>query len=198
MTLHSSSSSRSRVSPFGLPGLARVDRAFLEWKRLLLADGPRQSINALTLYSFYLAKSSEPGPWWQISKYMQWDQKDMVTDVLLVSMAFTVLIFIGSLLLLIVAAILYVPLLCYIRGNLKEYCCHKVDKARPLSKPEFSYTNCFIAYHRNYQAKAEATSCSTSTAGEERGRWRLFASQRKRRNAGCFTTAHASFHLLGR
>lgn len=101
---------------------------FKEWKRLLLADGPRQTINALTLYSFYLAKSSEPGPWWQISKYMQWDSKDMVTDVLLVSMTFTVLIFIGSLLLLIVAAILYVPLLCYIRGNLKEYCCHKVDK----------------------------------------------------------------------
>lgn len=101
---------------------------FKEWKRLLLADGPRQTINALTLYSFYLAKSSDGGNWWEISKYITWDSKDMVTDILLVSMAFTVLIFIGSLLLLIAAAILYVPLLCYIRGNLKEYCCHKVDK----------------------------------------------------------------------
>jgi len=117
----------------------------LEWKRLLLADGPRQTINALTLYSFYLAKSSEPGAWWQISKYIQWDQQDMVTDILLVSIAFTVLIFIGSLLLLIVAAILYIPLLCYIRGNLKEYCCHKVDKARPFPKPAVSYTNGFIS-----------------------------------------------------
>jgi len=43
-------------------------------------------------------------------------------------MVFTTLIFIGSLLLLVVAGILYVPLLCYIRGNLKEYVCHKVDK----------------------------------------------------------------------
>jgi len=31
-------------------------------------------------------------------------------------------------LLLIIAGICYVPLLCYIKGNLKEYCCYKVDK----------------------------------------------------------------------
>ncbi len=61
----------------------------------------------------------------------------------------TVLIFAGSLILLIAAGVLYVPLLCYIQGNLKvgrhrrldtrdvaltltvpvqEYCCHKIDK----------------------------------------------------------------------
>jgi len=32
------------------------------------------------------------------------------------------------LILLLIAAICYVPLLMHIRGNLKEYCCHKVDK----------------------------------------------------------------------
>ncbi|KAG8809591.1 hypothetical protein FRC17_003374 [Serendipita sp. 399] len=99
---------------------------FKEWKRLLLADGPRQTINALTLYSFYLAKSTEDGKWWDVNKYI--DKEDMVTNILLVAIVFTVLIFLGSLLLLIVAAILYIPLLCSIRGNLKEYCCHKVDK----------------------------------------------------------------------
>ena len=31
------------------------------WKRLLFADGPRQSINALTLYSFYLSQKQKPG-----------------------------------------------------------------------------------------------------------------------------------------
>jgi len=46
----------------------------------------------------------------------------------LVTMIFTCWIFIGSLLLLVAAGILYIPLVCYIRGNLKEYCCHKVDK----------------------------------------------------------------------
>jgi len=55
-------------------------------------------------------------------------------------MLFTVIIFIGSLLLLIVAAVLYVPLLCYIRGNLKEYCCHKVDKVRP--DPCYNVSEC--------------------------------------------------------
>ncbi len=29
---------------------------------------------------------------------------------------------------LIIASVAYIPLLCYIKGNLKEYCCHKVDK----------------------------------------------------------------------
>lgn len=99
---------------------------FKGWKRLLLADGPRQTINMLTLLAFYRAKVEEPGDWYELDKYF--DKKDMTTNVLLIAMLFTVLIFLGSLLLLIAAAILYVPLLCYIRGNLKEYCCHKVDK----------------------------------------------------------------------
>lgn len=98
---------------------------FKDWKRLLLADGPRQGINALTLYSFYLSKRSLPGDWWSPSKYFS---SSLISNALMVSILFTVLIYIGSMLLLIVAAICYVPLLCAIRGNLKEYCCHKVDK----------------------------------------------------------------------
>jgi hypothetical protein len=126
MILPSSSSSPSKVTVH-TPG----DFAFSltpnpDWKRLLLADGPRQTINALTLYSFIAAKSHEPGRWWTLSKYFSKD--DMVTNSLLVSIIFTVSVFVGSLLLLILAAIFYVPLLCYIQGNLKEYCCHKVDK----------------------------------------------------------------------
>ncbi|KAG9015038.1 hypothetical protein FRB94_007110 [Tulasnella sp. JGI-2019a] len=97
---------------------------FKEWKRVLLADGPRQCINGLTLYSFWVA-SGRGNPFDKIDQYYN---GDYVTAILLVTMIFTVLIFIGSLLLLVVAGVLYVPLLCYIRGNLKEYCCHKVDK----------------------------------------------------------------------
>ncbi|KAJ3153681.1 hypothetical protein HDU86_005180 [Geranomyces michiganensis] len=33
-----------------------------------------------------------------------------------------------SAILLLAAFVVYIPLLCNIRGNLKEYCCHKVDK----------------------------------------------------------------------
>ncbi|KAI9000903.1 hypothetical protein BD414DRAFT_473061 [Trametes punicea] len=97
---------------------------FKSWKRLLFADGPRQSINALTLYAFYLSKEDD-GPFWSISKYFD---GDLITSALTVSTAFTVFIFIISLLMLIIAGICYIPLLCHIQGNLKEYCCHKVDK----------------------------------------------------------------------
>ncbi|KAE8538218.1 hypothetical protein D1P53_005557 [Cryptococcus gattii VGV] len=95
---------------------------FKGWKRLLLADGPRQSINAILLYSFAAANNFQTT---DIPAY--WDNSP-ITALLLFSMIFTVLIFAGSLLLLIVAAVTYIPLLCYIQGNLKEYVCHKIDK----------------------------------------------------------------------
>ncbi|KAG8958081.1 hypothetical protein FRC03_009470, partial [Tulasnella sp. 419] len=98
---------------------------FKEWKRLLLADGPRQTINTITLYSYWIA-NGRGNPFEKLSVY--YNGKDYLTAILLVAMVFTVVVFLGSLLLLIIAGILYVPLLCYIRGNLKEYCCHKVDK----------------------------------------------------------------------
>ncbi|KAG9317577.1 hypothetical protein JVU11DRAFT_1785 [Chiua virens] len=98
---------------------------FKSWKRLLLSDGPRQTINALTLYSIYLAKKGN-GPWYDVSKYFTGNSLSI--SALTVSTFFTFVIFAGSLLLLTVAGICYIPLLCYIQGNLKEYVCHKVDK----------------------------------------------------------------------
>ncbi|KAG8698253.1 hypothetical protein FRC08_006036 [Ceratobasidium sp. 394] len=95
---------------------------FKGWKRLLLADGPRQSINALILYSFWQVNQQS----WDPTDYI--NTKDLLTSGLFLTMMFTVLVFAGSVLLLVIAAICYVPLLCYIQGNLKEYCCHKVDK----------------------------------------------------------------------
>jgi hypothetical protein len=98
---------------------------FKSWKRVLLADAPRQTINALTLYAIYDAHRKE-GNWYDVSKYFEGNS--LSTSALTVSTLFTVLVFAGSLLLLIVAGICYIPLLIHIRGNLKEYCCHKVDK----------------------------------------------------------------------
>jgi len=91
-----------------------------------LADGPRQSINALTLYAVYMSKKNNKGDWYDVTKYFRGNT--VVATALTLSTLLTVLIFAGSLLLLIAAALLYVPVLCRIRGNLKEYCCHKVDK----------------------------------------------------------------------
>ncbi|KAF4619268.1 hypothetical protein D9613_005145 [Agrocybe pediades] len=99
---------------------------FKSWKRLLLADSPRQTINALTLYAVYLVKKDNKGNWYDIPKYFKGNS--LSTSALTVSTLFTVVICAGSLLLLLVAAICYIPLLLHIRGNLKEYCCHKVDK----------------------------------------------------------------------
>ncbi|KAH7916346.1 hypothetical protein BJ138DRAFT_1140135 [Hygrophoropsis aurantiaca] len=98
---------------------------FKSWKRLLLSDGPRQTINALTLYSIYLAKRDN-GSWYDVSKYFAGNS--LSTSALTVTTFFTFVIFAGSLLLLICAGVFYIPLLCYIQGNLKEYVCHKVDK----------------------------------------------------------------------
>ncbi|KAG7535952.1 hypothetical protein FFLO_03550 [Filobasidium floriforme] len=95
---------------------------FKDWKRLIAADGPRQSINALTLYSFAYANDFQTH---DLPAY--WDNS-IITLLLLLSMIATVLIWLISMFLLVIAAVCYIPLLCYIQGNLKEYVCHKVDK----------------------------------------------------------------------
>ncbi|KAF8222765.1 hypothetical protein L208DRAFT_1370823 [Tricholoma matsutake] len=100
--------------------------AFKSWKRVLLSEAPRQTINALTLYAIYLSKRSVPGQWYDVSRYFV--NSTLSASLLTVTTFCTVVVFAGSLLILIAAAICYVPLLCHIRGNLKEYCCHKVDK----------------------------------------------------------------------
>ncbi len=88
----------------------------LGWKRLLLADGPRQVINGLTLFSFYLSQKDEDGSVFDLNKYTN---GNLVTAGLIFSTVFTTLIFLGSALLLLAAGVCYIPLLCYIRGNLK-------------------------------------------------------------------------------
>ena len=94
---------------------------FKGWKRLLVADGPRQTINALTLFNYVKCKNFS-------TTFGDYTNGNWTTAVLLLTMAFTVIVFAASLILLVVACAMYIPLLCYIKGNLKEYCCHKIDK----------------------------------------------------------------------
>lgn len=90
----------------------------------MLADGPRQCINGIILYT--IAKVYDFNfDWSTLSKY--WGGS-AVTALLLFAMITTVLLFLIGFISLCIAAVLYVPLLCYIQGNLKEYVCHKVDK----------------------------------------------------------------------
>ncbi|KAK0520144.1 Potassium transporter [Tilletia horrida] len=94
---------------------------FKGWKRLLVADGPRQVINAFVLFS--VAASND-----FTSDVYQYYKGNILTGVLLLTMIFTVVVFAASAFLLAVAALMYIPLIMYIKGNLKEYCCHKIDK----------------------------------------------------------------------
>ncbi|PWN35710.1 uncharacterized protein FA14DRAFT_160744 [Meira miltonrushii] len=94
---------------------------FKGWKRLLVADGPRQVINALTLYALARAANFS-------TDLYQYYEGNYFTAAMLLTMLFTVVIFAGSAVLLALACLMYLPLICYIQGNLKEYCCHKIDK----------------------------------------------------------------------
>ena len=96
------------------------------WKRLLLAEAPRQIINIVTLVAMV-------PHWIQIERgAVKLDNqalgKDIAQQIMTGTMAFSIVVFSISFLLVCIAAILYIPLLCHIQGNLKEYCCHKVDK----------------------------------------------------------------------
>ncbi|CAG8556809.1 3984_t:CDS:2, partial [Scutellospora calospora] len=98
------------------------------WKRLVFAEMPRQAINAFTLYSFIPLNTAK--------KYLDitYYSDDMSQRIVVGLMAFSLIIFIFSALRILFAAILYVPLICMIRGNLKEYCCHKIDKSELLKR----------------------------------------------------------------
>jgi hypothetical protein len=54
--------------------------------------------------------------------------KTLVQQIMTGTMAFSVLMFAFSFIMVCAATLVYIPLLCHIQGNLKEYCCHKVDK----------------------------------------------------------------------
>ncbi|CAG8708336.1 13302_t:CDS:2, partial [Racocetra persica] len=83
--------------------------AFKGWKRLLLAEAPRQAISAITLYSF--ASLSKLKKYYDITSYGD----DTVQRLVVVLMAFSLFIFIFSAFKLIIAALLYIPLIFIIR-----------------------------------------------------------------------------------
>ncbi|KAI8052158.1 hypothetical protein BDF22DRAFT_690267 [Syncephalis plumigaleata] len=79
------------------------------WKRLLLVTTPRRALNVATIINFYSLSST---------KY----RVIMIFNAILVSL------WIASAVLTAFACLLYSPTSRRIRGNLKEYVCHKIDK----------------------------------------------------------------------
>lgn len=96
-----------------------------DWKKILLAEAPRQVINVVTL------KTIIP-KWIKIDNGLILENdglgKNTIQRIMTGTMIFSVAVFAISFILICIAAIIYIPLLCHIQGNLKEYCCHKVDK----------------------------------------------------------------------
>ena len=97
---------------------------FRGWKRLILAEFPRQFLNALILYDIFQQKQRTVVQ--TVQKLVQLQEKTVLVFVTLQLM--TVTIWIISFMGLFMAFLVYIPLLCNIRGNLKEYCVHKIDK----------------------------------------------------------------------
>lgn len=104
--------------------------------RLLLADGPRQVINALTLYSVGKAKLLDPGKGADRSGFDQFfynlqklGESDRTQTIILSTMAFTLVIWVISMLLLLLALILYIIFLWhYIQEDtLTGFCRRKVE-----------------------------------------------------------------------
>eukprot|EP00158_Paraphelidium_tribonemae_P009508 Partr_v1_DN28885_c2_g1_i2_m33036 putative Conserved hypothetical protein len=89
------------------------------WKRIVFAEAPRHIINIIAIASYFRHNGTD-----RLGEVTD----SMVKNLSLFFMTLAATIFVISALSMIVAMITYVPLLCEIRGNLKEYCCHKIDK----------------------------------------------------------------------
>ncbi|KAI8354719.1 hypothetical protein B0O80DRAFT_385795, partial [Mortierella sp. GBAus27b] len=95
---------------------------FRGWKRLMFADGPRQVINGMVLMRIYKANYKTRGP-----LFWNYGLGDLPT-ITMGMMTFTLTLWLISVLYMLAAVFLYIPLVIHIKGNLKEFCCHKIDK----------------------------------------------------------------------
>lgn len=88
----------------------------------MFADGPRQVINGIILITLVQGH-------WKTHGLAVWAYDlDMMKLITVCLMMFTLTLWVISVLLMFVAVVLYIPLVIHIQGNLKEYCCHKIDK----------------------------------------------------------------------
>ncbi|KAF9973057.1 hypothetical protein BGZ73_003746 [Actinomortierella ambigua] len=104
---------------------------FRGWKRLMLADAPRQVINASILVQTFLVAKENAEKKNQTFNPFHLEAMagpSIMKQITMCLMAFTVLMFASQLIQFLAACIIYLPLLSHIQGNLKEFCCHKIDK----------------------------------------------------------------------
>ncbi|KAK9719339.1 Potassium transporter [Basidiobolus ranarum] len=90
------------------------------WKRFLFAEAPRQVVNGYTLVRLFMKGFYD--------FHNLYIPENMLANISLITMGVPFVLFVISAILTFIAGLLYIPLVCQIRGNLKEYCCHKIDK----------------------------------------------------------------------
>jgi hypothetical protein len=115
-----------------------VLNSHLGWKRLLLAEFPRQFLNMVIIFSIFKAVYNTkltPENARVAGNFRPYETIVIILTefpttarIFLGLQAITVSIWLVAAIQLLAAFILYVPLLFQIRGNLKEYCVHKIDK----------------------------------------------------------------------
>ncbi|KAI8871774.1 hypothetical protein GQ42DRAFT_115489, partial [Ramicandelaber brevisporus] len=105
------------------------------WKRFLFAESPRQIINGVTLVFLFIKVADETKPKSNehiiVSFFKQFKNQmgtDAVKWISFSTVAFTFVLYVISAITFIAAALIYIPLVLDIDGNVKEYCCHKIDK----------------------------------------------------------------------
>ncbi|KAI9592295.1 hypothetical protein BDF19DRAFT_388499 [Syncephalis fuscata] len=94
------------------------------WKRMLLADAPRQVLNAINIWA--TATKGGHGIDWAV--FRPTSPQDVRLRTSFFTSTFSFALWCITAVFTVIACFLYVPLLCNIRGNLKEYVCHKIDK----------------------------------------------------------------------
>ncbi|KAI8900869.1 hypothetical protein BC833DRAFT_579949 [Globomyces pollinis-pini] len=101
-------------------------------KRLLFAEFPRQFFNALIVIDIYSAKRKTfvdtIVSLYTVSSVSNGSGTKLETTIFFTLQLLSVTIWIFNAISVLIASIVYVPLVCRIQGNLKEYCVHKIDK----------------------------------------------------------------------
>ncbi|KAI3393031.1 hypothetical protein diail_4807 [Diaporthe ilicicola] len=137
--------------------------SFQSWIRVIFCSGPRQAVNAITLYSVYTAKLSIEGDNFEHSlenffaKIKELAEQDVQQAVILSGMVFTLVIWAFSMLSLILAALFFVFFLWgWIPrddGGLSGYCDRKINKR--LMKIVSKKVNAAIEDQERARKKAE-------------------------------------------
>ncbi|KAI9292531.1 hypothetical protein K502DRAFT_280846, partial [Neoconidiobolus thromboides FSU 785] len=97
------------------------------WKRVLFAQAPREVIKMIIIYYLIRASIRKDKPF-DFNSIPNISKGGVVSMISIISLVITNILFIFSILQIMISGLLYIPLLFKIQGNLKEYCCHKIDK----------------------------------------------------------------------